>query len=112
MKIPIIKHEDSRRILIEWVSNFPIKTCKVLLVKENCELGNHYHRNKIDNFYLLKGGGEYKIGKNEKWKKLKVGDCLRANKLIPHSFKLKAGSVLLEASSTPYDKKDEIQIIK
>jgi len=107
MKLPITKHEDNRRILVEWVKDFPIRTCKVLTVKEDSVLGSHYHNNKIDTFYLLKGSGEYEIG-DDGWKELKEGDCVRADIKIPHSFKLKAGSILLEASTTPYDKKDEI----
>jgi len=109
MKIPIVKHEDNRRTLIEWVKDFPIRTCKVLIVKEDCLLGAHYHNKKIDTFYLLKGSGKYKIG-NGKWTKLIEEDCLMADLNVPHSFKLKSGSILLEASTTPYDKEDEISI--
>lgn len=106
MKHPVHKHEDNRRTLIEWIANSPITTCKVLIVKEDCELGNHYHLKKEDTFYLLKGSGTYRIGETEG--ELKEGDCLKANIHIPHTFTLKAGSILLEASSTPYDKEDEI----
>lgn len=109
MKNQISKHEDNRRILVEWIKDFPIRTCKVLIIKEDCILGSHYHNKKIDTFYLLKGVGEYKIGDNE-WTELKEEDCLRAELGVPHSFKLKSGSILLEASTTPYDKEDEIPI--
>jgi mannose-6-phosphate isomerase-like protein (cupin superfamily) len=109
MKLPIVKHEDNRRTLIEWVKDFPIRTCKVLIVKEDSVLGAHYHNNKVDTFYLLKGSGEYKMGSDE-WQELKEEDCVRAELKVPHSFKLKAGSILLEASTTPYDKEDEIPL--
>ena len=108
MKLQPIKHEDDRRILTEWISDFPIRCCKVLEMKQDGALGNHYHKNKVDTFYLLKGGGTYQIGDTQGH--LIEGGCYRAENNIPHSFSLKAGSILLEASSTPYDKEDEISI--
>ena len=109
MKLPIEKHEDDRRTLIEWVKDFPIRTCKVLVMKKDGELGNHYHRRKVDIFYLLRGSGEYKIGKDD-WQEFNEGDCLMAEIFKPHSFKLKKDSILLEASSKSFDPKDEIKL--
>lgn len=108
MSLPINRHEDNRRSLFEWVTDFPITTCKVIVMKEDGVLGNHYHNKKQDFFFLLKGSGHYKIGET-------IGEmteyiCLTAPPTIPHSFSLKAGSILLEASTTPYNKEDEIQI--
>ncbi len=110
MKLPIHKHEDSRRTLTEWISDAPIRMCKVIEVKEDSVLGNHYHEKKEDYFYLLKGSGSWKIG--EESGELKEGDCLHAGLGVPHTFTLKAGSILLESSTTPYDKEDEIPFIE
>lgn len=110
MKIKVFRHEDKRRVLTEWIGDFPIRNCKILEVKEDCVLGEHYHNKKIDTFYLLRGSGTYYIGKRSG--KLKEGDCLRADLGVPHAFRLTKGSILLEASTTPYDKSDEIQSIK
>jgi len=110
MKLNTYKHEDDRRILIEWISDFHIRNCKALLVKKDCELGKHYHNEKIDTFLLLKGSGTYKIG--DESGELEEGGCYRALQNQLHTFYLKAGSILLEASTTPYDKKDEIQVIE
>jgi len=110
MKIPVTKHEDDRRTLYEWVKDSPISTCKVIEVKKDSELGNHYHKYKIDRFFLLKGSGTYTIGASTG--KLEEGAAYKADKRVPHTFYLKKGSILLEASSTPYDKKDEISIIE
>lgn len=110
MKLRTYKHEDDRRILIEWLSDYHIRNCKAIIIKKDCELGNHYHNKKIDNFLLLKGSGTYKIG--NKSGKIKAGDCMRAMPKDVHIFKLKKGSILLEASTTPFNKKDEIQVIK
>lgn len=106
MKLKVNRHEDDRRILTEWVSDSPIRTCKVLEVKEDCELGNHFHRNKTDHFHLLRGGGSCRIGDVECT--LTEGGTYVAEKGVPHVFRLWKGSILLESSSTPYDKEDEI----
>jgi mannose-6-phosphate isomerase-like protein (cupin superfamily) len=110
MKLPVNKHEDNRRTLVEWIANFPITTCKVIEMKEDGELGNHYHKHKQDFFYLLKGKGGYEIG--EERGDFNEGDCLTANIGEPHTIILDKGSILLEASTTPYNKEDEIQILK
>ena len=109
MKLETTKHEDDRRILTEWIKDFPIRTCKVLVMKKDGELGNHYHTRKVDTFFLLKGSGEYKIGKDD-WQEFNEGDCLMAEMFKPHSFKLKKDSILLEASSKPFDPDDEHKI--
>ncbi len=110
MKLPVTKHEDKRRILSEWIANFPITTTKVIEVKEDSELGNHYHRYKQDFFYLLKGEGRYCIG--DETGEFKEGDCITALQNQAHTIFLKAGSILLEASTTPYDKADEISVLE
>jgi len=110
MNLPTIKHEDNRRKLIEWISDFPIRCCKILIMKENGEVGGHYHNKKIDTFYLLKGGGTFEIGDTAGT--LIEGGCYRATMGELHTFKLKAGSILLEASTTPFDKNDENKVFK
>ncbi len=110
MKLQTHKHEDNRRTLTEWITDHPIRTCKILEVKEDCDLGNHYHNRKQDFFYLLKGKGSWRIG--DEVGEIKEGDSLTALPKEAHTFSLKGGSVLLEASTTPYDIEDEISFIK
>lgn len=110
MNLPITKHEDHRRILTEWIADYPIRCCKVIEMKEDGEVGNHYHNEKVDTFYLLKGAGSYIIG--DQYDFIREGDCLRAEKGETHMFFLMKGSILLEASSTPYNKEDEISNIR
>lgn len=107
MKWPITKHEDNRRTLIEWVADFPIRCCKILIVKENSILGSHYHLKKASIFYLLSGLGEYKIGDDD-FKEFRPGDCVFVDIKEIHTFKLEKGSILLEAMTQRYDPKDEI----
>ena len=52
-------HEDNRRALIEaFNGDFVAKQLKILKIKEDAVLGNHYHPYK-QFFYMLKGGAEY-----------------------------------------------------
>lgn len=101
----IKSHEDKRRTLIEWVDNFPILSCKVLIAKEECEVGNHYHKNKDEIFYLLKGTGEVELdGISEV---ISAGYKVYIPAMMRHSFILTKDSILLGAATKPYDKSDE-----
>lgn len=106
----VTRHEDNRRTLSEWIEDYPIRCCKVLEMKEDGMVGNHYHLLKVDTFYLLRGEGTYQIG--DESGTLQEGGCYRAEKGEPHTFWLLKGSILLEASTTPYDKEDEIPFVK
>lgn len=108
MRLPTVKHEDGRRTLIEYINDIPIRTSKVLYVKEDSTLGKHFHKLKDDVFFMVKGSGFYKL--DGKRHTLKEGDCIFVKAGVRHTFTLKAGSVLIESSTTPYDKKDEYPI--
>jgi len=101
-------HEDSRRKLIEWVKDYPIRSCKVIIAKDDCVVGDHYHNHKTELFYLLSGEGEYQLDIDGDWKPLT--DVVFAPKGMRHIFKLRKDSVLLSAASKPFDSKDENQI--
>jgi len=104
--LPVTKHEDERRVLIEYVSGLPIKTCKVLMVKQDTVLGNHYHKKKDEVFYLLKGYGVVYLGENE-MHPFNEGDIVYAPKGVKHTFKLNKDSILLEAGTNEFDPKDD-----
>ncbi len=115
MKTKVIKHEDIRRVLIEYVSDSEIRRCKVIEIKEDSVLGNHYHRKTDSFFYLLRGNGTYDIwdfdnkldGENGDFLE---GECIFVPRNVVHTFKLLKGSIMLETASQPYDKEDEIQV--
>jgi len=115
MNLPIIKHEDNRRILTEWISNTPVKRCKVIETKVKCTLGKHYH-NKCDSFfYMLKGKTQYSLLEPNTKKVLKrdwlfEGEGISVSKGIVHVFNMFPNTIMLEAATEPYDKEDEIQI--
>lgn len=101
-----LKHEDHRRILVEWIENYPTKSNKVIIAKEDCEVGNHYHLKKDEMFYLLLGEGEFKLGENE-WETLT--DTVFVPRGTRHTFRLKEGAILLEAATRAYTPDDEIR---
>lgn len=113
MNWPITKHEDKRRLLVEWVSDTPIKAIKAITVKEKLPLGNHYHLHKDEIFYLLKGKGTYSLTNRDKkthyrdW--IYEGDCIFVERGTIHTFELYPDSILLEAATEPYDPIDEIR---
>lgn len=103
--LPIHRHIDKRRILTEWVKDFPVKNCKALETLEDCELGNHYHKEKDEIFYLFKGSGEVTL--NGLTEPLNEGDTVFVGRETKHTFNLKKGSILLEAGTKPFDKTDD-----
>lgn len=113
MRLNTVKHEDSRRILTEWISDIPVKRCKVLEVKEKSVLGKHYHNDSDNIFYMVRGKGSYILRSSttdfyeRDW--LYEGDCLFVPRGIIHTFELYPGTILLEAATEPYNKNDEIQ---
>lgn len=103
--LPVSKHEDDRRILVEWLKDFPVKSCKVLVAKDDCEVGNHHHKIKDEIFYLLKGKGTVTL--NGESETIKEGDVIYVPKDTIHSFVLEKDSILLGAGTKPYDPDDE-----
>jgi quercetin dioxygenase-like cupin family protein len=101
-------HDDSRRTLIEWVKNYPMRSSKIVIAKEDCIVGDHYHNHKTEIFYLLSGEGEFCLGIDGEWKSLT--DVVFVPKGVRHTFRLKGGSILLSAASRQFDSKDENQI--
>lgn len=108
MSYPTVRHEDERRILIEFIHNEVFRTAKVLYLKKDSLLGNHYHNKKDDVFFLLKGAGTATL--DGKLSIMNEGDCIYVKAGTVHSFHLKEDSILIEASTLPYDKEDEIQV--
>lgn len=114
MKLPVIKHEDERRTLTEWISDIPIKRCKIIEVKGKVILGNHYHHNSDSVFYMMRGKGVVTLRLPKKDARIKrdwlcEGEGMFVPRGIVHTFELLKGSIMLEAASEPYDSNDEIQ---
>lgn len=108
MNSNIFKHEDERRILIEWIQNTPFCTSKIVIAKSEVPIGNHWHNKKNEIFLLITGMA----------KKVVIGDKEELNITAPfkwvvpkgiyHSFILQKDSILLGVADKPFDPKDEI----
>ena len=116
MKLQTTRHEDERRILIEYIKDIPMKRSKVLIVKQKCVLGKHYHNNNDSVFYVLKGKGICTLKSahsvtarvTREW--LFEGDCIFVPRGVIHRFELFPDTILLESASEPFDPNDEIQV--
>lgn len=99
-------HEDDRRKLIEWSGG---AISKALIAKQDCYVGDHYHRNKEERFLLLSGTaldviiGEDCLGMADGPEEFTVP----ANTY--HRFHLQKGSILLGVCSEEFDPNDEIK---
>ena len=96
-------HEDSRRTL----TSIPYKTgeIKIIVAKQDCELGNHFHKIKTEKFNLMVGDGLVMIDGNKSI--LSVGNEYIVKPLETHTFYLKEGSVLICFCSEHYNPKDD-----
>lgn len=108
MRLQTKIHEDHRRKLVEYIEDFPIRMSKVLFVKEDSTLGNHYHKDKGDIFFLLQGEGTVTLDGHTQ--NFFAGDCIYVQPMTRHTFFLKRDSILIESSTLPYDKGDEYEI--
>ena len=99
-------HEDNRRALIEVYSGeFTARQIKVLKIKEDSILGNHYHPYG-QFFYMLTGEADYTFVNIETGEKQKIkmvgGDFIRIEKNIAHKSVMKAGNTMVEGNEQPY----------
>jgi len=104
------KHEDKRRLLIDWETDS--KTAKTVIAKTDCELGNHFHREKIEYFMLVYGSAKMTLTKGgigAKDTDMEIGTIYTVMPRVQHTFRLKKGSVLMCLCSHVFDEKDEIR---
>lgn len=103
-------HKDHRRTLYEWIENENFCTSKVVIAKDEIPIGDHYHNNKDEIFFLVQG----------RFLSIEVGDYINKDLIAPcrisiprgtwHRFILEKGSILLCASNAPFDINDEIKL--
>ena len=96
-------HEDERRTLtsIPYLDG----EIKIIVAKKDCELGNHYHKIKTEEFQLIKGKCGAVIGAHGYG--MILGDKYVVNINEKHSFNLKKDSILLCICSHSYDSSDD-----
>ncbi|MDO8563590.1 MAG: cupin domain-containing protein [Nanoarchaeota archaeon] len=99
-------HEDERRAIIEiFNGGFNAKQLKILKIKKDSILGNHYHHYR-QFFYFLKGNSKYtflNINTNERFEiDIKEGDLIIIDPFIAHKTMQKAGNVIIEGNEEKY----------
>lgn len=93
-------HEDERRILEDWPE------AKTITVKENCTLGQHYHKIKTERFVLVGGEAVIYIGREEP-EDMIIGKLYTVFPGQAHTFHLQKGSVLIGLCSHIFDPTDD-----
>ena len=97
-------HEDDRRIL----TSIPYKEgeIKIIIAKKDCELGNHYHKIKTENFRLIEGEAVATIEQKE-YDLFFQPKSVFVKPYQKHSFKITKDSILFCICSHPYDENDD-----
>jgi len=101
-----IAHEDERRsITALFNGDFFANQVKILRIKKQSVLGNHYHRYR-ELFYVLEGQAVYLledvVTKEQQFVTLERGDRLIIESGVAHKAEMFDGTVTLEATEEPY----------
>lgn len=102
-------HEDERRIL----ESFP--EAKIIKVKQDCVIGEHYHKIKTEQFILCEGKCKLVV-QNVGDIKMKGSQSMRKGQLYIiqpntyHEFHIEKDSVLIGINSHPYDPTDDYKL--
>lgn len=95
---------DNRRDLYELGTGGTWKVCKILVAKEYCSVGNHYHKNKDELFLVLSGVLTY----NDM--DFFANETIFIERGTPHTFFLNEGCRLLCLASKEHDPNDDFKI--
>jgi quercetin dioxygenase-like cupin family protein len=89
--------------------------CKLLEFKKGSKFSMHYHLEKRETFYVLKGDLIFSffnlVNADEISKELKEGDCLYLDTGIPHQIEAITDSTIIEVS-TLHKEEDNYRIKK
>ena len=112
MKIIPNRHEDDRRVLVEWNKDIPMARCKTIYAKGKCTLGKHYHLKNDSIFFIVKGRALCVLqdlkGRILKRQWLFEGDTIFVPTEVVHTLTLLPETIMNETASLPYDSQDEI----
>lgn len=109
MEEKIYSHEDERRVLVEWVEDSSFKAAKAVIAKEDCIVGDHYHKKKDETFLLLIGRAKRVIIGEKEETDIPALRKWTVPKGVYHLFELDQGSILLGVCTKKFDEKDEIK---
>ena len=101
-------HTDGRRSIYEF--NGPDFSVQELVIFEKKPLGNHYHRERKETFYIARGSGKVylkKPGNHPLHEEAVVeGSVIHVEPGTAHAFVLLPRSTMICVASTPFDAKD------
>lgn len=95
-------HEDERRMLEDWPE------AKIITAKQDCILGNHYHKIKTERFILSRGIGFIIV--DDKLTTMKIGKMYSVNPGQLHSFSLRKNAILIGLCSHIFDPSDDYKL--
>lgn len=93
-------HQDERRILEDWPE------AKIITAKQDCILGNHYHKIKTEKFILVDGEASVSINSHV-FIPLYKGEMITILPNEIHAFQMKQGARLIGLCSHPFDPTDD-----
>lgn len=96
---------DHRRALSEFGNGGTWKVCKYLEITEDCLIGDHYHKNKDESFFLAKGSGTVNLSSFAY--PVEAPCFIDVPRGIYHSFNLEKGSILIGLASEEHDPNDD-----
>lgn len=100
---------DSRRSLTEFGMGGTWKVCKYLEITEDCIIGDHYHKQKDECFFLAKGSSDLILGSDHGAQFLKVvaPEFIDVPRGTYHKFTIMKGSILIGLASEEHDPTDD-----
>lgn len=105
--LPII-NEDQRRVLFDWAQG-EFKSAKAVIAKEAIPVGDHYHKNKDEVFFLLSGRLLEMINGTERVENVEAPYKIFVPRGTYHKFTLEPGSIFLGVATELFDPNDEIK---
>lgn len=98
-------HEDNRRSIFEFGAYGNWKVCKYLEIKEDCIIGDHYHRGKDECFLLSKGEANIILGSETS--KVVAPMVINVSRNTYHLFDIRKGSILICLASEEHTPNDD-----
>lgn len=105
----IFRHEDERRVLIEWIRNSNFVSSKIVIAKSEIPIGDHYHSKKDEVFLLISGKAKRVVMDNHTQTNIEAPYKWNVPRNTYHLFELEKGSILIGVADQPFDPEDELK---
>lgn len=105
----LITHNDNRRTIYDFAQgNF--KSLKAVVIKERVAVGDHYHNNKDEVFFLAVGCIEELTIGEKVVKDIFPPYLIEVTRGLYHKFICTPGTIIFGAATEEFDKNDEIKL--